>query len=164
VFFAGDFRGANLSNSNFTGAQLARADLRSANLSGACLVGASLQGAKLGTSVNLGGAILCRTLMPDGTFDDRGCAKATRCCPVPPPPACEECGDACGRPGDTCDALFAPCCPRYLCTPSFAIIPSCQIPCAVDADCRFWGEGGKCQYDLNSCPFMDRCCVFPSGG
>jgi hypothetical protein len=165
AFFAGDFRGANLSNSNFTGASLARGDFRGANLSGACLVGANLQGAKLGSSVNLGGAIFCRTLMPNGTFNDDDCDKATNCCPVPPPPGCEECGDACGRPGDTCGLFFPACCPRYLCTPAFLPgLLTCQIPCAVDADCRFWGPNGKCQYDLNSCPLMDRCCVFPSVG
>jgi hypothetical protein len=33
ALFQGDFRGANLSNSNFSGAQLAQADFRGANLS-----------------------------------------------------------------------------------------------------------------------------------
>jgi hypothetical protein len=160
AFFEGDFRGSNLSRGNFTGAQLARGDFRGANLSGACLVGANLQGARLGNSVNLHGAIFCRTLMPDGTFNDRDCEKATRCCPAPPPPACEECGDACGRPGDVCTPFFGPCCPRYICTP--AVVPTvllCQVPCAVDADCQFLGEGTKCQYDIVECTFMDRCCV-----
>ena len=46
AFFAGDFRGSNLSNSNFTGAHLAEADFRGANLSGACLVGTDLQGSQ----------------------------------------------------------------------------------------------------------------------
>jgi Pentapeptide repeats (8 copies) len=162
AFFEGDFRGANLSKSNFTGAQMARADFRGANLSGACLVNANLQGAKLDNSVNLDKAIFCHTLMPNGEFDDRDCDKDTACCPTPPL-LCEECGDACGRPGETCGLFFPACCPRYLCTPSFIpVLLSCQIPCAVDSDCRFWGPNGKCQYDVNSCPFMDRCCVFPS--
>jgi hypothetical protein len=163
----GNFRGANLSNSNFTGALLARADFRGANLSGSCLVGANLTGAKLGSSVNLGGAIFCRTLMSDGKVSDRDCDKATSCCPATPPLVCEECEgeDGCGRPGDTCGLFFPDCCPRYLCTPSFIpVYLTCQIPCAVDADCKYWGEGGKCQYDVNSCPFMDRCCVFPNPG
>jgi uncharacterized protein YjbI with pentapeptide repeats len=76
-FFEGDFRGANLSNSNFTGAQLAKANFRGANLSGACLVGASLADAKLGGSVNLHNAVYCRTLMPDGSINDQDCDKGT---------------------------------------------------------------------------------------
>ncbi|MFN8590946.1 MAG: pentapeptide repeat-containing protein [Thermomicrobiales bacterium] len=163
-FYQGKFRGANLSNSNFTGAQLAGGDFRGANLSGACLVGANLQAAKLGSSVNLKGAIFCRTLMPDGAFNDRDCDRGTACCPTPPP-ICEECGDACLKPGETCGLFIGDCCPRYLCTPSFLpVVLSCQIPCGTDADCRYWGPNGKCQYDINSCPFMDRCCVFPSEG
>jgi hypothetical protein len=161
AFFEGDFRGANLSKSNFTGAQMARADFRGANLSGACLVSASLQAAKLGSSVNLDKAIFCNTLMPDGTFNDRDCDKDTACCPTPPP-ICEECGDACRKPGNSCFPLLDPCCARYECTPTLLFgVTACAIPCGVDSDCRFWGEGGKCEYDINNCPFMDRCCVFP---
>src|SRR5262245_42385744 len=46
-------RGAILSKSNFTLADLRGADFRGADLSGSCFVGADLTGARLGASVNL---------------------------------------------------------------------------------------------------------------
>jgi hypothetical protein len=76
-----DARGAQLSRTNFRGAGLSGADLQGADLGGACLVGANLEGAKLGPSVDLRGAILCNTTMPDGSVNDSGCAKTTPCCP-----------------------------------------------------------------------------------
>ena len=79
-----DVRGANLSNSNFFAADLEGADFRGANLSGSCFVAASLLNAKLGSSVNLGNAVFCHTLMPDGSFNMSGCEHATACCPVCP--------------------------------------------------------------------------------
>ena len=84
-FFEGDFRGANLSNSNFTGAVLARGDFRGANLSGACLVGANLLEAKLGSSVNLDKAIYCHTLMPDGTSHNNRDRQGNPLLPHAPP-------------------------------------------------------------------------------
>jgi hypothetical protein len=97
--------------------------------------------------------------MPNGEFDDRDCDKDIACCPTPDL-LCEECGDACGKPGNTCGLFFPACCPRYLCTPTFIpVLLECQVPCAVDSDCRFWDPNAKCQYDINSCPFMDRCCT-----
>ena len=77
-----DVRGSNISNSTFRGADLRGADLRSANLGGSCFVGADLSGAKLGSSVNLGGATFCNTIMPDGSVNDSGCSKLTSCCPA----------------------------------------------------------------------------------
>lgn len=85
-----DVRGSNLSNSTFRGADLRGADFRSANLSGSCFVGADLGGAKLGSSVNLGGATFCNTIMPDGSVNDRGCGTLTSCCPV----LVRDCADA----------------------------------------------------------------------
>jgi hypothetical protein len=75
-----DVRGANLSHSSFAGADLRGADFRGANLSGGCFASANLTGARLGSSVNLGGAIFCNTIMPDGQRDDSGCEGATPCC------------------------------------------------------------------------------------
>jgi Pentapeptide repeats (8 copies) len=75
-----DVRGANLSQSSFVGADLRGADLRGANLSGSCFVSADLTGARLGSSVNLHGAIFCNTVMPDGRIDDSGCEETTPCC------------------------------------------------------------------------------------
>jgi hypothetical protein len=80
VFRNKDVRGSNLSNSSFREADLTGADFRGANLSGACFVGADLLGAKLGSSVNLSGAIFCNTRMPDGRIDSSGCEKTTACC------------------------------------------------------------------------------------
>lgn len=73
-------RGSNLSYSSFRGANLSGADFRGANLGGSCFVGADLLGAKLGTSVNLSGAIFCDTRMPDGSINTSGCNKTTECC------------------------------------------------------------------------------------
>lgn len=73
-------RGANLSQSNFVGADLRGADFRGANVSGSCFISADLTGAKLGGSVNRGGAIFCNTRMPDGTIDDSGCEGSSPCC------------------------------------------------------------------------------------
>lgn len=67
-----DVRGANLSNNNFFAANLRGADFRGANLSGSCFVSADLTGAKLGSSVNLHGAVFCNTIMPNGKRDDSG--------------------------------------------------------------------------------------------
>jgi hypothetical protein len=80
VFQNQDVRGANLSKSNFVGANLRGADFRGANLGGSCLISADLTGAKLGNSVNLRNAIFCNTIMPDGRRDDTGCEGATPCC------------------------------------------------------------------------------------
>ena len=81
VFRDTDASGSNLSKSSFRGADLRGADFRGADLGGACLVGASLEEAKLGSSVDLGGAIFCNTIMPDGSVDDSGCDDTDACCP-----------------------------------------------------------------------------------
>jgi hypothetical protein len=75
-----DVRGANLSQSNFVGADLRGADLRGTNLSGSCFVSADLTGARLGASVNLHDAIFCNTTLPDGRIDNSGCEGTTPCC------------------------------------------------------------------------------------
>src|SRR4029078_7359185 len=77
VFKNKDVRGSNLSQSNFYNADLTGADFRGANLSGGCFINANLTGAKLGSSVNIGGAVFCRTTMPDGTIDNSGCEGET---------------------------------------------------------------------------------------
>jgi sugar lactone lactonase YvrE len=90
-----DVRGAVLRGANFTRADLSGADFRGAVLSGACFVDADLRGARIDHSTMLGGAIFCRTVMPDGTINDRGCGRGTTCCPT--------CGaeDGC-RPSGSC--------------------------------------------------------------
>jgi hypothetical protein len=80
VFRNRDVRGANLSHNNFYNADLTGADFRGANLGDGCFINANLTGAKLGSSVNLRGAVFCRTTMPDGTIDNSGCDGDTPCC------------------------------------------------------------------------------------
>jgi len=165
AFFEGDFRGANLSNSNFTGAQLAHGDFRGANLSGACLVSANLLDAKLGASVNLDKAVLCHTLMPDGSIEERDCGKGTRCCPAPPAVCREECG-----PDDCISTIAQPCCTLGFCTPCCTggactptlpnfLVSTCEWPCTIDLECRNrFGADFKCVFDPILCPFIGSCC------
>ena len=75
-------QGANLSNANFTIAQMIGTNLQGANLSGACMVGADLRTARIDSSTNLDGAIFCGTFMPDGSINNDGCTRPTRCCPT----------------------------------------------------------------------------------
>jgi hypothetical protein len=157
-FIEKDVRGSNLSNANFTNADAWGADFRGANLSGACFVDATLFGAKLGASVNLGGAIFCRTMMPDGSVDNSGCDKATACCPTTTPP-----------PSGTCDGVFnfcnvlAPnCCDGLVCTPTFGLaVSSCEKVCSSDAECKPFGSRLVCRENRVVCPFFTKCCVLP---
>jgi hypothetical protein len=155
-----DFRGANLSKSNFTGAQLPGADFRGANLSRACLVGANLLDAKLGASVNLRKAVFCGTLMPDGSRNDRDCEQGTACCPT----GCEggECGDGCVGFNQVC-SILSPlrCCGDTGCTVS--IVPgltSCQFHCLSNLQCadRFPNLDLTCVDSPGVCTFIGRCC------
>jgi hypothetical protein len=134
VFVQRDARGANLSNSNFTGADLSRADLRGTNLSGSCLVNATLRDARLGSSVNLGGAIFCNTVTPDGTIDNRGCNAGTACCPTCLPATCESLGKQCGSWPDGCGGtLLCGRCPLGD-TPVCALDGTC-VRCDALCDC-----------------------------
>lgn len=160
VFFQGDFRGANLSNSNFTGAQLAQGDFRGANLSGACFVGASLADAKLGASVNLHNAVFCRTIMPDGSVNDRDCEQGTACCPTPPPvcPAGEVCGPDCiSTPDQICSIFGTPCCNNLACTSmAFPLgLTACESPCTTVTECKQrYGQNYTCRIEANACIFL----------
>ena len=78
---------ANLTAADLSGADLSSADLGFANLSGADLPGTDLRGANLSranlfkadlraadvTGANLISAHFCRTTMPDGSINNRGC-------------------------------------------------------------------------------------------
>ena len=160
VFFQGDFRGANLSQSNFTGTVLAQADFRGANLSGACLVGANLSEAKLGASVNLDKAIFCRTLMPDGSIEDRDCDKGTACCPTPPAicPQGEVCAPDCiGAPNQICSIFGTPCCNGLACTSTiFPLgLTFCQSPCTTTTECKQrYGNDYTCRIEAADCIFL----------
>ncbi|MGH2618265.1 MAG: pentapeptide repeat-containing protein, partial [Thermomicrobiales bacterium] len=119
AFFELEAHGSKLNHTNFTGAVLAQADLRGADLGGACLVGANLLDAVIDNSTNLKDAIFCRTLMPDGTVNDSGCGKGTRCCPTPDPICAEEpCeGDDCIRDiNRVCSIFGTPCCFSLWCS------------------------------------------------
>jgi hypothetical protein len=163
--FQRDLRGTNLSNTNFTDAQLAEADLRGANLSGSCLVGANLIGARLGASVNLHNAVFCRTLMPDGSYDDRDCGEGTACCPAPF--RCEGplCPATCiGAPNAQCspNVPYGGCCPGLHCVPS-STAPTrftCQAPCGADGSCRArFGTPWICASEPVICRYLGgECC------
>jgi uncharacterized protein YjbI with pentapeptide repeats len=88
-FGEADLRGANLTLTNLSGADLRKATLLLTNLSEAELRGADLSEADLTnailTSANLTGADLtgadlktaqfCKTIMPDGSTDNRDCPR-----------------------------------------------------------------------------------------
>jgi uncharacterized protein YjbI with pentapeptide repeats len=78
--------GANLFGANLAGADLSGADLRVANLSWANLSEVHLHGANLaGAKLKL--TMFCRTIMPDGTVNNRDCPpepESTQ--PAPPSP------------------------------------------------------------------------------
>jgi uncharacterized protein YjbI with pentapeptide repeats len=67
-----DLTDANLTDANLAGARLMGANLSGANLIGANLDGANLSGANLSSS-QMRGAILCNTIMPDGSLIYSGC-------------------------------------------------------------------------------------------
>lgn len=165
AFFEGDFSGSNLSGANLTGAQMAGANLQGADLGNACLVGANLLEADL-AGANLDEAIFCATLMPDGTTNDSGCGKGTRCCPTPGP-ICRTCADDClGSINDICNAFGTrQCCTGMGCTPTASIfLTTCQAPCNTDQDCAMFGTGLKCcAGQALICPFFPgaRCCAEP---
>lgn len=165
ALFQGDFRGSDLSKSNFTGAQLAEADFRGANLSGACFVNANLLDARLGASVNLHKAIFCRTLMPDGSVNDRDCDRGTACCPTPTVCQGEECGpEDCVPHGNICTLLWFgnPCCSDQVCTPGIIpLVTSCQLPCSHQQECLNLDPRGflVCANDAEACTFIGTCCT-----
>jgi hypothetical protein len=86
-----DGRGTNFDDTDNRGSVFAEACLRSATFRGAqlagstwgvaCLHDADFTGADLGGDAHiLDGAILCHTIMPDGTRDDRDCGVDTELC------------------------------------------------------------------------------------
>jgi hypothetical protein len=138
VFRNKDVRGSNLSNSSFREADLTGADFRGANLSGACFVAADLLGAKLGSSVNLHGAIFCNTRMPDGRIDDRGCDQTTACCRnlvQDCPDVAVECYQTDPNDAFPCHALIGHLPPVGQCWDGFVCCP-CENPHDLD----YWNK------------------------
>lgn len=168
-FFQLDVQGADLSQTNLAGAQLAGANLSGVDLSGACLVGANLLGATVDETTNLDGAVLCRTLMLDGSLNDDDCDKGTRCCPMPE--ACEEgeceAAGCASRYNDECSVIGFPapfCCQPAVCTPTLIspLYTRCQVPCTSDAICQnVFGGNSHCAVDLFFCPYIGPCCSRP---
>ncbi len=151
--------GCNLSKTGFRNADLSGADLARTNLDKACLVGANLRGALL-AGANSSGAIYCGTIMPDGSVNDRDCAKGTACCPT-----CDA-GRPCGS-GQVCCAnscVAGNCCGNGDCTdPATPICTNNRCaPCTSNAQCGTGKRccGGQCTSGVccaaNDCP--DRSC------
>ena len=73
-----DLKNANLSFANLAGADLSRVNLSRANLYGTDLSQANLSGANLReadlSGANLTGVIFCRTILPNGDYNDRNCS------------------------------------------------------------------------------------------
>jgi hypothetical protein len=156
AFFERDVRGSNLSNANFTGADLRGANFKASNLSGACFVDVSLRGATLDGSVNLHKAIFCRAIMPDGSRDDSGCDQGSLCCPT-----CTD-DDSCAE-GETCCGGW--------CIP--AECPPTGATCRRADDCmprpcfNHYCFNGTCQWDYwgngvrdRRCPAQNPVCSF----
>ncbi len=91
IFRRIDGRGTNVNDTDNHGSVFAEACLRSATFrgarlggstwSGACLVDADFTGADLGRDADaLNGALLCHTIMPDGSRNDRDCGVDTALC------------------------------------------------------------------------------------
>ncbi len=151
--------GCNLSKTGFRNADLSGADLSRTNLDKACLVGANLRGALL-AGANSSGAMYCGTIMPDGSVNNRDCAKGTACCPT-----CDA-GRPCGS-GQLCCAnscVAGNCCGNGDCTdPATPICTNNRCaPCTSNAQCGTGKVccGGQCTSGVccaaNDCP--DRSC------
>lgn len=151
--------GCNLSKTSYRNADLSGADLARTNLDKACLVGANLRGALL-AGANTSGAIYCGTTMPDGSVNNRDCAKGTACCPT-----CDA-GRPCGS-GQTCcggTCVAGNCCGNGDCTDPAK--PICRnntcAACTASAQCGTGSVccGGQCTSGVcctaNDCP--DRTC------
>jgi hypothetical protein len=160
-----DLRGSKLTNTNLTRVDALGADFQGADLGGACTVGANLFEAKL-DGADLRDAIICNTLMPDGSINTSGCAQATACCPV--------CSGGNCAPQGTCTPLGNICVPIFgkdCCDPSECIqilysskvpIAACQKgPCSSTAQCATWfpNQDVVCEErGFLGCPFLEATC------
>ena len=133
-----NFSRSNLSGASLAGATLTSANFNQANLQNACLVDADLTGATL-TNANLRGAIFCRTRMPNGSINNSGCTKGTKCCPT------------CKPLGESGCNLGGKCCGGGICQGGACVCPTGQTNC-----------GGVCknlQTDPNNCGACGNTCT-----
>jgi hypothetical protein len=165
AFFELEAQGSNLSHANFTDAQMAGANFQGANLGNACLVGSNLLGAAIDAATNVQDAVFCRTLMPDGSFNDRDCGKGSRCCPAPFSCVGERCPATCiDAPNAQCSLSipYGGCCPGLVCVPSSTapIRTTCQTPCGEDGSCRArFGTPWQCAFEPETCRYLQgQCC------
>jgi uncharacterized protein YjbI with pentapeptide repeats len=131
-FTGADLSSSNLSEANLTGVDATHTSFKSANLSGACLVDAVLRDANLKQATTTG-AIFCRTVMPDGSINNAGCARGSACCPTG-----IVLGNPCGAPlGGAC--LGGSTCQHGVCAcpadKPAACNGMCQPCCCAATDC-----------------------------
>jgi hypothetical protein len=131
-----NFESTDNRGSDFTGACLFLASFREARLAGAiwdgaCLFAADFTAADLGDAGALDGAVLCGTIMDDGTRNDRDCGRLPRCCNPAQggPPTCTTTAD----------------CPNTVCQSKW-----CEFPCQ--------GCGGICEYEEFDGPSPNAMC------
>jgi hypothetical protein len=94
-----DSRGSVFAEACLRFATFRRANLAGATWGGACLFTADFTGADLGGNPDaLAGAVLCATIMPDGTRNDRDCGRSSKypCCLPPPGGGGVSWGESCG--------------------------------------------------------------------
>lgn len=135
-----DLRSVNLYKANLEDADITGANLSSVNFNGACLVDADLTGATT-RSTNFTGAIRCRTTMPNGTVDNSGCNKGTRCCPT-----CIEEGETCGQ------GIAGTCCGAATCCNGRCRTGCCPATCqSLGVECGPARDGCGGVIDCGSC-------------
>ena len=76
--------GAVFDEACLQGARFRRARLEGSTWTGACLFAADFTGADVGEATVFARALFCRTLMPDGSRNDRDCDQETACCRAEP--------------------------------------------------------------------------------
>ena len=143
-------KGCNLTSANLRKADASGAKLTNANLSKVCLVDADLTGANF-TGANTSGAIFCRTRMPNGSINNSGCSKGTKCCQTCTPlgeSGCSLGGSCCG--GGVCQNDTCVCPAGLLQCGSACVAPNTDL--AHCGGCgRACGEGQTCRNGVCTC-------------
>ena len=141
--------GCNAGGINLTGADASGANFRGANLGNACLIGADLTNASFNGSTNLGGAIFCRTTMPNGRVNNSGCGRDTRCCTT-----CIAIDQVCG-PG-----IGGSCCGGATCQNGRCACPA-NKPNNCNGVCQQCCNDGNCSGGTPKCcgGVCRRCCA-----